>query len=647
MKRRLVLLLVLACNLPLLISAQHLPSASIVTNRVVDTQQMLVDDSPQRFQGVVRGFNKIRRFNFQKGDGDTPDVKLVFDDSYAYISTPDGLFRTGKLLSPDQPLEFIGFAGKYITNLYVYNNTLYVLKAGEQTIGSSAIDHSLLKSSDHGATFVPIDKGLEYCYDGYCQFMTPTQAFFKDNLIFTNAGAGTNVLVTADDGAHWNVVSGIFGTQVCYDPAFTLVGNRFLIGGECPLDNAYLRSAKMRPDFLGLEDPKQLKPPFIPTLGNKNVEFIAQRASSPLVFAGVEGALLKSSDYGESFKYARNVPAYVRLILFPSAYPDLLLIGGYAKGHYFGFSPDNGETWSDATDLIYAPDIVADDIVMLTEDAQGRLLAVLSNSQTKTIIIAEILLAAPSAANPINDATYFVTQHYRDFLNREPDESGLKFWEKEIISCGSDTACTARKRINVSAAYFLSTEFQQTGYLAYRFYKAVFGRVPRYTEFVIDTQTLGYGVVVGSYQWERLLEENKHKYTEAFIERSAFKTLYDNSTPAAYVDALNANVGNILTKAQRDALVSGLANGNETRAGVLRKIAENDNFAQREFNPAFVLMQYFGYLRRNPDDAPDKDLRGYQFWLDKLNRLNGNYEAAEMVKAFISSTEYRQRFGQP
>jgi hypothetical protein len=64
-------------------------------------------------------------------------------------------------------------------------------------------------------------------------------------------------------------------------------------------------------------------------------------------------------------------------------------------------------------------------------------------------------------------------------------------------------------------------------------------------------------------------------------------------------------------------------------------------------NEAFVLMQYFGYLQRNPYDPPEStlDYSGYNFWLGKLNQFNGDYIAAELVKAFISSSEYRQRFG--
>jgi hypothetical protein len=64
-----------------------------------------------------------------------------------------------------------------------------------------------------------------------------------------------------------------------------------------------------------------------------------------------------------------------------------------------------------------------------------------------------------------------------------------------------------------------------------------------------------------------------------------------------------------------------------------------------ESNKAFVLMQYFGYLRRNPNDAPNTNFDGYNFWLGKLNQFNGNFVNAEMVKAFLSASEYRQRFG--
>jgi hypothetical protein len=116
-------------------------------------------------------------------------------------------------------------------------------------------------------------------------------------------------------------------------------------------------------------------------------------------------------------------------------------------------------------------------------------------------------------------------------------------------------------------------------------------------------------------------------------------------TPAQFVDALNTNAGNPLSSSERNQLVSDLTTNVKTRAQVLRAVAEDPDLNTLDFNRAFVLMQYFGYLRRNPDDLPDTDYTGYDFWLTKLNQFNGNYNAAEMVKSFIVSGEYRQRVG--
>jgi hypothetical protein len=108
---------------------------------------------------------------------------------------------------------------------------------------------------------------------------------------------------------------------------------------------------------------------------------------------------------------------------------------------------------------------------------------------------------------------------------------------------------------------------------------------------------------------------------------------------------LNTNAGGVLTQDESNQLVSDLALGIKTRGEVLWSVAENPKFAEREFNKAFVLMQYFGYLLRNPNDAPDHDFSGYNFWLAKLNQFNGDFVTAEMVKAFINSREYKLRFG--
>jgi hypothetical protein len=242
----------------------------------------------------------------------------------------------------------------------------------------------------------------------------------------------------------------------------------------------------------------------------------------------------------------------------------------------------------------------------------------------------------------------FVTQHYRDFLNREPDADGLNFWTNEIASCGGDARCVDEKRVNVSAAFFLSIEFQQTGYLVHRLYKAAYGRPPRLQEFLPDVRSVADGVVVRQAGWEQRLEQNKQNFVGDFVNRAAFRQTYpDSMTAAQFLDAINANADNALTPAERADLVAALTSGAEARGGALRKVAENAAFTRSEFDRAFVLMQYFGYLRRNPDDPPDNNLDGFKFWLSKLDAFNGDFVRAEMVRAFLVSNEYHARFAQP
>jgi hypothetical protein len=286
--------------------------------------------------------------------------------------------------------------------------------------------------------------------------------------------------------------------------------------------------------------------------------------------------------------------------------------------------------------------------------------AALASPSTSTVTIQDDV--SEPATNAIDDPANFVRQHYHDFLNREPDTDGLAFWTKEISSCGSDQSCIEVKRINVSAAFYLSIEFQETGFLVERIYKAAYGDatasstlnglhnvivpVVRSDEFLFDTRRIGQGVIVGVGNWQQQLENNKQLFVTEFVSRSRFLTAFPGSlTPGQFVDKLNLNAGNPLSQQERDQLVQDLTTSAKTRAQVLRAVAEDSDMKAAEFNRAFVLMQYFGYLRRNPNDPQDSDYTGYDFWLTKLNQFNGNFVTAEMVKAFIASSEYRQRFG--
>jgi hypothetical protein len=258
------------------------------------------------------------------------------------------------------------------------------------------------------------------------------------------------------------------------------------------------------------------------------------------------------------------------------------------------------------------------------------------------------------APNALNDVTFFVRQHYTDFLNREPDVAGLAHWSNEITSCGSDAQCREVKRINVSAAFFLAIEFQETGYLVYRLHKAAFGNLPgapvpvRFTDFLRDSQQIAQGVQVGVGNWQAQLEANKQAFTLAFVQRSEFLAAFPNAmTAMQFVDQLNTNAGGALSPGERDTLVATLTTPADVaqRASVVRAVAEDQDLRNAEFNKAFVLTQYFGYLRRNPNDAPNTNFDGWQFWLNKLNEFNGNFVQAEMVRAFLVSEEYQLRFG--
>ncbi len=235
--------------------------------------------------------------------------------------------------------------------------------------------------------------------------------------------------------------------------------------------------------------------------------------------------------------------------------------------------------------------------------------------------------------NSVEAAREFVRQNYRDFLNREPDDEGLAYWTEQITRCGNDRDCINARRTDVSAAFFISDEFQQTGFFIYRLYVVSFGRRPQLAEFLPDTLTVAKNIGGGLSG----MEANKQAFVDDWVTHPAFAAIYDSKTNAQYVDILFANAGITPSQAERNQLVQGLNNGTETRASVLRKIVENQAFYQREYNRAFVLMQYFGYLRREPDEG------GLQFWLNVLNnRVPGNFKA--MVCAFATSAEYQQRF---
>jgi len=267
----------------------------------------------------------------------------------------------------------------------------------------------------------------------------------------------------------------------------------------------------------------------------------------------------------------------------------------------------------------------------------------------------------------IGDHDFFVQQQYIDFLNRMPDQSGFNFWLGQITSCGGNPSCVDVARVNDSGAFFLSIEFRETGYLVERMYKAAYGDangastfgsphtvvapIVTYSEFTPDVRTIGNGVIVNVGDWQGQLNANKIAFSQAFVQRSRFTSKYSTSlTPTNFVNQLADSAGvpaNDPDRAKAISEFNGAADISDVpaRGRALRDVAENATLAAAEQNRAFVLMQYFGYMRRDPNNGNgDTDYTGYDFWLTKLNQANGNFINAEMVKAFITSSEYLTRF---
>jgi hypothetical protein len=277
----------------------------------------------------------------------------------------------------------------------------------------------------------------------------------------------------------------------------------------------------------------------------------------------------------------------------------------------------------------------------------GKVLVVGGFDRANRLLSAELYDSGSSSTiNPIDDPQFFVRQQYRDFLNREPDTGGLAYWTNRITECGSDARCIHERRLGVSAAFFVEMEFQETGYYIYRFYQASYGRQPTYAEFTADRSK----VIGGSN-----LEANKQAFADEWVQSPAFLAAYPITMSNTEVvnklfDSAGLTASRYDAQRQQETLAM---NAGRSRALVLRDVIEIADFKNipdtddprynelkqvSQYNPAFVLMQYFGYLRRNVD--PD----GYTFWLDVVNnREPNNYHA--MVCAFITSNEYQLRFG--
>lgn len=247
---------------------------------------------------------------------------------------------------------------------------------------------------------------------------------------------------------------------------------------------------------------------------------------------------------------------------------------------------------------------------------------------TTTVLLTHDTVAIPTFKNRsinIGSAEDFVRQQYYDFLNREPDAGGLAYWTQQINSASTDQKNL--KRAEVSAAFFMSYEFQETGSFICNVYTATLGRVPTFIEFITDHQK-----IVGFMN----LATAKKEFVNEFITRPEYENLYAVLPRAQIITLLlstmQTRTGLDLSELRSEMQLD-MAEGGEVLTIV--NVVQTLVYTAAEFNKIFVLMQYFGYLRRGAEDT------GYEFWLDVLDRI-GDFKG--MVGAFINSTEYKDRF---
>ena len=183
-------------------------------------------------------------------------------------------------------------------------------------------------------------------------------------------------------------------------------------------------------------------------------------------------------------------------------------------------------------------------------------------------------------------------------------------------------------------------EFPKVGYTVYRLYRTAFGRDPRFDEFANDLKLVGRELYVGREGWEQVLENNKKALAQSFTERANFKSLYDGKTDEQYVDALFDTAAAPVDELRRK-LIGSLTKRSVSRSSVLLNVAQRLEDRQ-DYNHAYLLAHYFAYLGRNPSDAPDYNLVGFNFWLEDLNKT-GDYRS--LTRVFLESQEYKKRVG--
>jgi hypothetical protein len=285
--------------------------------------------------------------------------------------------------------------------------------------------------------------------------------------------------------------------------------------------------------------------------------------------------------------------------------------------------------------------VVSFDVTALPNAPFGDYSIKLQSNSGETAFVPGALTIDPgvasSAANPIDDFRFFITRHYIDLLGREPDEATVEKFSAQFSQCGSRSDCLRTRRLDISTSLLVQNELPKTGVFLHGLYAVGLGRRPRFAEYENDRNA------INNYNAE--IDASRLALALTFVQRREFERKYPSTMKAGeFVDQLliaisqNASVD---LKAERATLI-GLFDGTKAgRAAILARTISQPSVVDAEYNQAFVLVQYFSYLRRDPDET------GFNFWVNALKSkpLRDPDSARSMVCAFLTSSEFQNRFG--
>lgn len=322
-------------------------------------------------------------------------IAVAFDSPYALIATSSSLWRVDEAFSPSGTPQKMAVQKGEIQNLYRFHDGLYLLK---RTVDDGS-GNVLLRSTDQAASFTPIDAALTVNEAGFETKLNPTRMAASPNVKFINAGGGRNILTSDDDTRTWTLLYGMFANMTCYAGKFLVRDHVMIIGGECPLDTAYLMRGTLSSDFKTWREPLVSVAPA--GLSNRNVQFIDYFEPWDMTLAGVEGGLLGSRDLGRSWEWLIREEVggggpypYVQHGLPLAGSEDQAFAGGYDKGNngrsYLALTCDRGKTWTDVSGSVQAIAKDPRQAMAVISHPDGRVIVAVQDFASATIVFAEL-----------------------------------------------------------------------------------------------------------------------------------------------------------------------------------------------------------------------------------------------------------------